>query len=67
MVHSTFVHTYGLSMNDKKDGFLRLIIFTIVKITSTDKEMGTSNNIPESSFKACWITSISACIVSLMK
>jgi hypothetical protein len=23
----------------KKDGFLRLIVFTIVKITSTDKEM----------------------------
>jgi hypothetical protein len=24
---------------DKKDGFLRLIVFTIVKITSTDKEI----------------------------
>jgi hypothetical protein len=23
----------------KKDGFLRLIVFTIVKITSTDKEI----------------------------
>jgi hypothetical protein len=38
-VHSIFVHTYGLSTNDKKDGFLRLIIITIVKITSTDKEI----------------------------
>jgi hypothetical protein len=41
VVHSTNVLTYGLSMNDrKKDGFLRLIVFTIVvKITSTNKEI----------------------------
>jgi hypothetical protein len=40
MVHSTTILTYGLSTNDrKKDGFLRLIVFTIVKITSTDKEI----------------------------
>ena len=39
MVQSTKVLTYGLSMNDKKNGFLRLIVFTIVKITSTDKEI----------------------------
>jgi hypothetical protein len=40
MVHSTTVLTYGLSMNDqKKDGFLRLMVFTIVKITSTYKEI----------------------------
>jgi hypothetical protein len=40
MVHSTNVPTYGLSTNDqKKDGFLRLIVFTIVKITSTNKEI----------------------------
>ncbi len=40
MVHSTNVLMYGLSTNDqKKDGFLRLIVFTIVKITSTDKEI----------------------------
>jgi hypothetical protein len=41
MVHSTNVLTYGLSTNNqKKDDFLRLIVFTIVKITSTDKEIG---------------------------
>ncbi len=39
MVHSTNVLTYGFSMNDKKDSFLRLIVFTIVKITGTDKEI----------------------------
>ncbi len=39
MVHSTNVLTYGISTNDKKDGFLRLIVFTIVKITSTNKEI----------------------------
>jgi hypothetical protein len=39
MVHSTKVHTYGLSTNNKKNGFLRLIVLTIVKITSTDKEI----------------------------
>jgi hypothetical protein len=40
MVHSTNVLTYGLSKNNKKiDGFLRLIVFTIVKIMSTDKEI----------------------------
>jgi hypothetical protein len=40
MVHSTYVLTFGLSTNDqKKDGFLRLIVFTIVKIISTDKEI----------------------------
>ncbi len=40
MVHSTNVLRYGLSTKDqKKDGFLRLIVFTIVKITSTDKEI----------------------------
>ena len=40
MIHSTNVLTYGCSTNDqKKDGFLRLIVFTIVKITSTDKEI----------------------------
>ncbi len=41
MVHSTNVLTYGLSTNDQiKDGFQRLIVFTIVKITSTNKEIG---------------------------
>jgi hypothetical protein len=40
MVHFTNVLTYGLSMNNrKKDGFPRLTVFTIVKITSTDKEI----------------------------
>ncbi len=39
MVHSTNVLTYGLDTNDKKRRFLRLIVFTIVKITSTDKEI----------------------------
>jgi hypothetical protein len=40
MVHSTNVLTYGLSSNNKKkDGFLRLIVFTTVKIMSTDKEI----------------------------
>jgi hypothetical protein len=40
MVHSTNVLMFGLSTNNKKkDGFLRLIVFTIVKITSTDKEI----------------------------
>jgi hypothetical protein len=40
MVHSTNVLTHGLSTNDqKKDSFLRCIVFTIVKITSTDKEI----------------------------
>jgi hypothetical protein len=39
MLHSTYVLMYGLSMIDqKKDGFLRLIVFTIVKIASTNKE-----------------------------
>ncbi len=43
MVHSTNILTFGLSMNDwKKDGFLRLIVFTIVKITSTNKEIPDS-------------------------
>jgi hypothetical protein len=42
MVHSTNVRTFGLSMNNKKkDGFLRLVVFTIVKIMSTDKEIDT--------------------------
>ncbi len=40
VVHSTNILTYGLSTNDrKKDGFLRLKVFTIVKIMSTDKEV----------------------------
>jgi hypothetical protein len=38
MVHSTNVLTFGLSTNNKKDSFLRLIVFTIVKVTSTNKE-----------------------------
>jgi hypothetical protein len=29
----------------KKDGFLMLIVFTIVKITSTDKEMRAENKV----------------------
>ncbi len=41
MVHSTNLLTYGLSTNNwKKEGLLRLIVFTIVKITSTNKEIG---------------------------
>jgi hypothetical protein len=39
MAHSTYVLRYGISANDKKDGFQRLIVFKIVKITSTDKEI----------------------------
>ncbi len=40
ILHSTNILTYGLSTKDKKkDGFPRLIVFTIVKITSTDKEI----------------------------
>jgi hypothetical protein len=42
MVHFTNVLMYELSTNDqKKDSFLRLIVFTIVKITSTNKEIVT--------------------------
>jgi hypothetical protein len=40
MVHPTKVLTFGLSTNDKKECFLRLIVFTIGKITSTIKEIG---------------------------
>jgi hypothetical protein len=31
------------------------------------KAIGTLNGIPESSLRTCWMNSISACIVSLMK
>jgi hypothetical protein len=51
MVHSTNVLTYGLSTNDrKKDGFLRLIVFTIVKIMSTGKEIEYVDTIPTCSY-----------------
>jgi hypothetical protein len=38
MVHSTYILTTQYKQL-KKDGFLRLIVFTIVKIMSTDKEI----------------------------